>query len=182
MEFLSEFVWLNLIFEYLIKSTLLLSFGLILVYLCRKQSASLRHFILSISLIGLLIFPILSTVHSGWRTGLIPSWESDTRISSASDIGVISQDAESTALETNNSLNESQSYESKKTKKSTWPGMINSSLWHYSLLFIWLSGILFIFARQIFGLYGAYKLTKEADDLPFFGGSFSKKKSGSFTA
>jgi beta-lactamase regulating signal transducer with metallopeptidase domain len=168
IEFLSEFVWLDLLTEYFIKSTLVLSFAILLASLCRKQPASLRHFILSISLIGLLIFPILSTVQSGWQTGLIPSWTSETRSSSALDAAVISQSAKPTAIEMDESLNESLGNKSKNAQQSIWPGMTNSSLWNlfrYCLLAIWLSGMLCILVRQIFGLYGAYKLTIEADDL-----------------
>jgi beta-lactamase regulating signal transducer with metallopeptidase domain len=168
MAFLSEFVWLDLVSEYLIKSTLVLSFALALAYLCRKQPASLRHFILSISLIGLLILPILSTVHSGWETGLIPSWTNNTKALSASGISVVEQTAETKAFEVNDSPINSQSYKSTNAHQSTLHGAMNSSLWdilRYSPVIIWLFGTLLILMRQIFGLYGAYKLTKEADDL-----------------
>ena len=85
MEFLSDFVWLERLSEYLIKSTLILILGIILSYLCRRQSASLRHFILSVSLIGILIFPLLSTVRTGWKTGFLPSWTSEAKGSSELD-------------------------------------------------------------------------------------------------
>ncbi len=168
MEFLSEFIWLERLSEYMIKSTLVLSFAILLAYLCRKQPASLRHFILSVSLIGLLIFPLLSTVHSGWKTGLLPSWTSETKISSTLDVAVISQSAKTMAIKMENTPEESQSHGSKNAIQSTWPGITDTRLWNlvrYSLLVIWLSGLIFILVKQIFGLYGAYKLTEEAEDL-----------------
>lgn len=168
MEFLSEFIWLELLSEYMIKSTLVLFFAILLAYVCRKQPASLRHFILSVSLIGLLIFPILSTVHSGWETGLLPSWTSETKISSTLDAVVISQSVKTIARKIENTPEESQSYGSKNAIQSTWFEITDTRLWNlmkYSLLVLWLSGLIFILVRQIFGLYGAYKLTKEAEDL-----------------
>ena len=45
--------------ELLIKSTLALSFALLITSLLRKKSASLRHFVLAVFLIGLLIVPAL---------------------------------------------------------------------------------------------------------------------------
>ena len=75
MGFLPEPKAIDLICEYLIKSSVVLSFTLFLTFLFRKQSASLRHFLLSVSLIGLLFFPFLSTLTTGWETRLLPSWQ-----------------------------------------------------------------------------------------------------------
>ena len=77
VEFLSQLIGLEPLFQHLIKSTVVLSFGIFLSYLCRKQPAALRHFILSVSLIGLLIFPLLSAVNLGWKTGLLPSFKNE---------------------------------------------------------------------------------------------------------
>lgn len=168
MEFLSEFIWLELLSGYLIKSTLVLSFAIFLAYLCRKQPASLKHFILSVSLIGLLIFPLLSTVHMGWKTGLLPSWTSKTKISSTGDVAVFSQSSKTMAIKMDKTPEESQSHGSKNIIQSTQPGITDTWLWNfmrYILLVIWLSGWIFLLVRQIFGLYGAYKLTNEAEDL-----------------
>jgi beta-lactamase regulating signal transducer with metallopeptidase domain len=168
MEFLSEFTCLDLLSEYLIKSTLVLSFAIFLVSLCRKQSASLRHFILSVSLIGLLIFPLLSTVHIGWKTELLPSWTTKTKISSTVDVAGINQSSKTMAVKMDNTPDESQNHGSKNVIQATRPGITNTRLWNlmkYSLLVIWLSGLIFVLVRQIFGLYGAFKLTNEAEDL-----------------
>lgn len=168
MEFLSDLIWFSLLSEYLIKSTLVLSLAIFLAYFCRKQPASLRHFILSISLIGLLVFPILSTVYSGWETELLPSLTRETKSSSTMNVAVITQNAKSESIKMDNSREESQNYGTRNAIQSTWPGITSTSLWNflkYSLLVIWFSGVLFVLVRQIFGLFGAYNLTKEADDL-----------------
>lgn len=167
MEFLSNFVWLELLSEYLIKSTLILVFGIILSYLCRRQPASLRHFILSVSLIGILIFPLLSTVRTGWRTGLLPSWASEAKGISKSDTS-LSPHHSRPPVYIDNVQEKSQSHGSKYPIQPAWTRKTGRVFWNlmkYSLLAIWLSGMIFILVRQLFGLYGAYRLSKEAEDL-----------------
>ena len=72
---------LALLCEYLIKSSLVLSVSIVLVYLMRKKSAGLRHLVLSVFFIGLLFLPILSSFTTGWETKFLPSWQ--TRDASA---------------------------------------------------------------------------------------------------
>jgi beta-lactamase regulating signal transducer with metallopeptidase domain len=173
MEFLSKFVWLDLLSGYLIKSTLVLSFAIILVFLCRKQPASLRHFILSISLVGLLIFPILSTFQTGWNTGLLPSWAGESKLFATVDIAMTNQSGNPNTIETDHGKEDSQFHGNLAPIESKWAGFSETALWNllrYSLIVIWFFGLSFALARQIFGLYGAYKLTKESDDVksPFW--------------
>jgi beta-lactamase regulating signal transducer with metallopeptidase domain len=167
MAFLSEFIWLNTLSEYFVKSTLVLALAFILYSLCRKQPASLRHFILSVSLIGLLIFPLLSTVRTGWKTGLIPSWTSGNVDFSKLDIASIGQPVQPVVSSTN-APKESQGEEISNSKRPVWTPMMNPRLWNlmkYSFCIIWILGMIFILTRQIFGLYGAYKLSLEAEDI-----------------
>jgi beta-lactamase regulating signal transducer with metallopeptidase domain len=167
MEFFSEFIWIKFLAEYFIKSTLVLVFALILTYICRKQPAALRHFILSVSLIGLLVFPLLYTVETGWDTGLLPSWTREINEPSNWDVSLMGHRAQ--PLEFSGSA--TKKFQSQEGKGSLLPAqnqMSNSRLWDYmkySFLVIWLSGFVFILMRQIFGLYGAYRLSKEAEDL-----------------
>ncbi len=172
MEFLSEFVWLEFLSEYLIKSTLILILGITLSYLCRRQSASLRHHILSVSLIGILIFPLLSTVSTGWKTGLLPSW---TGIATASTKGgpSLSAHLRSPSISIDNAQEELQSHGNGYPVDPAWAGKTDPVFWNlmkYGLLALWLFGMIFILMRQLFGLYGAYKLSQEAEDLksPFW--------------
>lgn len=72
----SEIAWFSFFVECLFKSTLFLSLGLCLSYLLRNQSASLRHFILTFFLVGLILCPAVSTLSPGWETRLLPSWAS----------------------------------------------------------------------------------------------------------
>jgi beta-lactamase regulating signal transducer with metallopeptidase domain len=167
MEFLFEFIWLEDLFFYLIKSTLVLTFGIFLSYICRNQSASLRHFILSVSIIGLLIFPLVSNLHTGWKTGLLPSFTNESKDASKSDVSLVNHHALS-LHSIDNAQEESQSHSRNYAIQPAPTQLSNTRLWillKYSLLMIWLSGMVFIIARQIFGLYGAYKLSKESENL-----------------
>ena len=74
-EFLFELRGLDFISDFFIKSSVILTFTFVLVFLFRKKSASLRHFLLSVSLICLLLIPFLSTLTRGWETGLLPTWQ-----------------------------------------------------------------------------------------------------------
>ncbi len=172
MEFLLEFFWLERLFEYLIKSTVVLTLALLLAYLFRKQSASLRHLVYSVSLIGTLVFPLLSTVQTGWKTRLLPTWSTEAHSAAPSTLSVIRQSADPMTLITN-TLRESQNYGSQTAMSSIQFGIKDTRLWNvmqYSLLAIWLSGLALILVRQIFGLFGAYRLTREAEELtnPFW--------------
>ena len=73
MNILSGIHWFPFLLELLFKSTLALSLALLLITSFRKKSASLRHFILAIFLIGILIFPLFSILPFGWETNLLPS-------------------------------------------------------------------------------------------------------------
>jgi beta-lactamase regulating signal transducer with metallopeptidase domain len=167
MAFLSDSIWPKLMSEYLIKSTLVLTFAIFLSYLCRKQPASLRHLILSVSLIGLLIFPLLSSIEAGWTTGLLPSWIIETKAPATSDISSFSHRTHPFVLNDNTPLKpQNQGKEFATPPIDT--RMSGSILWEllrYGFLIIWLTGLTLILARQIFGLYGAYKLSREAEDL-----------------
>lgn len=75
----SEIAWFSFFVECLLKSTLLLSLALCLAYLLRKKSASLRHFVLAFFLVGLILFPAVSTLSPGWETRWLPPWASGRR-------------------------------------------------------------------------------------------------------
>lgn len=167
MDFLLKFIWLDRMLEYLIKSSLVLILALLLVYLCRRRSASLKHFILSVSLIGLMIFPLLSIVQTGWKTKLLPYWSIDKPSFSTSHIAVLNQ-SRKPATYADDTREKTQVLGNKnKTRQTAFQNQESQlrNLMKYSLLVIWLSGLSLILARQIFGLYGAYKLTKEGELL-----------------
>jgi len=74
MSWAADIPWFRVLAEYLIKSTLVISLGLVLVRLLRRRTASLRHFVLFLFLTGLLFLPLLSLLPAGWKTSLLPAW------------------------------------------------------------------------------------------------------------
>jgi beta-lactamase regulating signal transducer with metallopeptidase domain len=72
MSELTGIPWFSFLLELLLKSTLALAVALLITALLQKKSASLRHFVLAVFLIGLLIFPMISVLPFGWETSLLP--------------------------------------------------------------------------------------------------------------
>ena len=73
MTWIADARWLGLLAEYSIKTTAVLSLALALAFLLRRQSAALRHFVLSVFLVGLVLIPLAPSLHWGWETRLLPS-------------------------------------------------------------------------------------------------------------
>lgn len=170
MEFLTEIKGLDLISEFFIKSSVILIFTFMLVFLFRNKSASLRHFLLSVSLISLLLFPFLSTLTKGWETGLLPTWntgESRSQISQRWD-----QDRRKTIPL--NSINPSLADKQLQALKLEKNGRFNFFLSKYSiskgffglvLVAIWSAGLVVLLSRIFIGLYGAHRLTRQGKEI-----------------
>ncbi len=170
MEFLAEIKGLDLISEFFIKSSVILIFTFVLVFLFRKKSASLRHFLLSVSLISLLLFPFLSTLAKGWETGLLPTWntgEGRSQISQRWD-----QDRKKTFPL--NSISPSLADQQLQTLKFENNSRFNFFLSKYSiskgffglvLVAIWSAGLIVLLFRIFIGLYGAHRLTRQGKEI-----------------
>lgn len=170
MEFLTEIKGLDLISEFFIKSSVILIFTFMLVFLFRNKSASLRHFLLSVSLISLLLFPFLSTLTKGWETGLLPTWntgEGRSQISQRWD-----QDRRKTIPL--NSINPSLADKQLQALKLEKNGRFNFFLSKYSiskgffglvLVAIWSAGLVVLLSRIFIGLYGAHRLTRQGKEI-----------------
>ncbi len=149
---------LALLCEYLIKSSLVLSVSIVLVYLMRKKSAGLRHLVLSVFFIGLLFLPILSSFTTGWETKFLPSWE--TRDASvlkadglARNLNSSSQTLESTLVASEIPIH------MEEVKKDSRP------VFGFAALLIWFFGLMFLSIRILFGLFGTFRLTREGQDI-----------------
>lgn len=168
MEFLSEVKGLDLICEFLIKSSLVLVLSFLLVFLFRKKSASLRHFLLSFALISLLLFPFLSSITKGWETRLLPTWQTGKNSSltleewnknnetptqfSSKDKVINKKTAQTSNFEKTKSQNR-KSFISKISNTISFIGL--------SLIIIWSAGLIFLLIRIFLGLYGAHRLTRQ---------------------
>ena len=170
MEFLAEIKGLDLISEFFIKSSVILIFTFVLVFLFRKKSASLRHFLLSVSLISLLLFPFLSTLNKGWETGLLPTWHTGegrsqisqrwdqhrqkTIPSSSISSSLADQQLQALKLEKNSRFN---FFLSKYSTSKGFFGLL--------LVAIWSAGLIVLLFRIFIGLYGAHRLTRQGKEI-----------------
>jgi beta-lactamase regulating signal transducer with metallopeptidase domain len=166
MEFLTQIKGIGLIAEFLIKSTVILTLSFSLVFLLRKKSATLKHFLLSVSLICLLLLPVFSTFGQGWETRLLPSWTKAQNSASLTDrsigfgelssqYGLLNPISDKSPLLS--AVRETKNNPASKTAWSSGRGNLAGRL----LLAVWTAGLLFLVARIFLGLYGAFKLTRQ---------------------
>jgi beta-lactamase regulating signal transducer with metallopeptidase domain len=177
MEFLLGHKYLYLICEFMIKSSLVLGGSLLLFFLFRKKSASMRHFVLSFSLISLLLLPFLSSFMIGWETRLLPSW----RIADYSSSDFIEEEKNKddlyplnqkyAAIQTNSTTPSSlKNTEHRDNKALSQKTMNIRAILGLSLITIWTSGLGFLLIRIFLGLYGAHRLTRQGKQIsgPFW--------------
>jgi beta-lactamase regulating signal transducer with metallopeptidase domain len=157
--------WLPVLFEYLIKSTLALTLALILLQLFRKRSASLRHFILSLSLAGLLLLPLLPYLGGGWETSLLPA-----RSSAAPRTPAVSRGEGRGGV-----ISGIPSYEDNllalpgpsdpaatRAQSALGRSRIERSV-RAAVPLVWSAGLVFLLLRLAAGIWGAFRLTREGE-------------------
>jgi len=165
MTGMADFSWLHLFAEYLIKSTLALTLGLILVQLFRKRSASLRHFVLSLALAGLLLLPILSSIDIGWETALLPAGESAVSAATgAPRVELPGKDRAENRQQINASFFPLNSFGATVMPgDGTLPASQSSRFIKSALPFIWSVGFAILLLRLAAGILGAFRLTREGE-------------------
>jgi beta-lactamase regulating signal transducer with metallopeptidase domain len=169
MGFLFEGRALALLCEYLIKSSVILSASIAMVFLLRKKSACLRHLILSVLLIGLLFLPFLSMLSTGWETNFLPSWEAKNV--TAMEFGAATRDlsASTSSVGDSNLPSEfSVHAEGFDMDSRSAMGTFLSRLkpvFGFAAFLIWIGGLLFLFVRIGLGLYGTNRLMREGQNI-----------------
>jgi beta-lactamase regulating signal transducer with metallopeptidase domain len=167
MTWPAEIGWLSLFAEYLIKSTLALTLALILVVLFRKRSASLRHFVLSLSLAGLLLLPVLPYLGIGWETALLPARPSVTSVTLAAPADRVPNGKVSGGPEHRDDI-------IALSSSSNTPEMLAHSellqnqsgpFLKIAIPFIWSAGLIILLLRLAAGLFGAFRLTREGETV-----------------
>ncbi len=168
MSWVADSGWLRVISEYLIKSTAVLTLALVLVFLFRRKSASLRHFVLSLSLAGLLLLPVLSYLGSGWETSLLPAGKragavTPAALSKAIALGRMAGDMEEGEIflpRSSSTITPAESFrlESMQAKPHrVW------LLFKSALPIVWSAGLIILLLRLAAGLFGAFRLTRQAE-------------------
>jgi beta-lactamase regulating signal transducer with metallopeptidase domain len=167
METLFESKGMALLVEFFLKSSLVLGIALCLSFLLRKQSASVRHFLLGLSLVGLLVLPFLSAFMPGWQTDLLPSWRTGPPGQVVIDISSHQGElASSTIAPLNRDHVQAKNpkYSTGEETVSPGAGWLNP-LYRYGFTALWclVSGLLLV--RILLGLYGALRLTRRGIPL-----------------
>jgi beta-lactamase regulating signal transducer with metallopeptidase domain len=164
----AEFGWVPLLVEYLIKSMVVLTLALILVVLLRRRSASLRHLVLSLSLAGLLMIPVLPYFGGGWETSLLPGGASAPSIrltgpeaAKAADHGRRKEGSKGVLLPF------SHSYSAPDTSSPTVRSLvgISGSIVTSALPIVWSAGLILLLLRLAAGLFGAFRLTCQGETV-----------------
>lgn len=160
---------LGLLCEYLIKSSVILLSSIALFFLLRKKSASLRHLVLSFFLIGLLFFPIFSSISSGWETRLLPSWHHNrsgqSRIDSQSyRFNSLSENLDAASLVYEGPVLEDESDKKSHSVSSRFlAGLV--PFFNVAATALWVAGLVFLFIRIGLGLYGTVRLKQEGQEI-----------------
>ncbi len=170
MSWVAGFSWLHLVFEYLIKSTVVLTIALSLVLLFRRKSASLRHFVLSLSLSGLLLLPVLPYLGLGWETDLLPAKTGPASSNLTVPIADIRSGHLTGGRERENysllSIGSAITPEKSARLEPARDISSRSSLFFNSALpFIWSVGLVVLLLRLAAGIFGAFRLTWEGETV-----------------
>ncbi len=157
------------LFEYLIKSSVILSVSILLVSLLRKKSASLRHLILSAFLIGLLFLPILSSFKTGWETRFLPSLQTRKTVSLGTE-GLTGNLNRTSKTFVSSQVNPGDSIPVEEIKSDS-PSILSSFLSRvklvvgFGVLSIWILGSLSLLVRIVIGLLGTYRFAREGQHI-----------------
>jgi beta-lactamase regulating signal transducer with metallopeptidase domain len=159
MAALLEIKGFTLFLEFFLKSSLILAAALSLSFLLKKQSASLRHFLLGLSLVALLFLPFLSAIAPGWQTDFLPSSKIAAEKQIVVDIlpGNIGEPGHPSA-EVNRAFLREEPVLSDGGKGMFGPTEL---LYRYGLMALWVLVTGFIMVKILFGLYGAHRLTRQ---------------------
>lgn len=156
----------------MIKTTIVLFICLMAVWLARRRSASIRHFLLSFFLIGLLLLPLLSTVRFGWETRLLPAQArvaGERRMRGSFLLGRIDTLRPAGFAPNSGGLRaaaESGLVGGKAAPATlTWRAPAAGRFASMILPFLWSAGLAFLLLKLSLGIVGACRLTREGIDV-----------------
>ncbi len=164
----AEFRSLGLIVELFLKSSVVLAAGMLVSQLLSRGRASLRHFLLSLSLVGLAFLPALSVFSPGWHAPWLPDW-TVARPELEAGAGVHSSAAGRPVPELRGEAKAERSVNELRRSNAEPSGMRGQfglrSVLGAGLSVLWLAGLVLILARLAAGLYGARRLTREGREF-----------------
>jgi len=159
---------LALIVELFIKSSVVLAAAMLCSGLLSRRSASLRHFLLSLFIVGLAFLPALSVFSTGWHAPWLPDWASVS--TPQAGMGAA---AAGTSRGIANVRAETGEDAAALDARADGPGAAASvappvklrAILASVLPVLWLAGLTLILARLIAGLFGVRRITREGEAL-----------------
>ncbi|MCU0288533.1 MAG: hypothetical protein MUF15_19335 [Acidobacteria bacterium] len=158
METFFQLKGFTVLLELLLKSLVILSLALGFYFFARKQPASVRHFVLGISMLSLLVLPFLSVFMPGWQTNLLPSWTTATGESET--VTIVQFSASSLTNPEVKHLYKFQGHLSAGDQASGIYRFLQPQF-RIGLITLWLLVCSFMLVKILFGLYGAFRLTRQ---------------------
>jgi beta-lactamase regulating signal transducer with metallopeptidase domain len=171
VAWIAETRWLGLLADYLIKTTAALALAILLATLLRRRSAALRHFVLSVFLIGLLLIPFLPSFEKGWETPLLPSWAALSRrapsVEKAEVVRTVGEPFAAGVIFVAHAPATEGDLQATRRLTGNGPGgnAPSGRLAGTLLLAVWASGLIVLLMRLGFGLLGASRLSRESRPL-----------------
>ncbi len=155
--------------ELFLKSSLVLLLGLALSAALRGRSAALRHFLLTVFLVGLLALPFLSRMPGGWMLRILPAARiapEPARPSTVPAVGIELMDGGAEFVGSGPMAVTPAAAEPLKVRPVSLPtGPVPSNLPTAALLVTWLLGAALLLGRLVLGLAAARRWTREGRPL-----------------
>jgi beta-lactamase regulating signal transducer with metallopeptidase domain len=160
---------LGLICELFIKSSVVLAAAILCRGALRRRSASLRHFVLSIFLVGTASLPALTIFSPGWHSPWLPDWASMRPASQAGTAGAVT----GTEGSITGFPGEPGMEGAALGRRAEGAGTSRPSAGLFGLRPVlaavlpasWLAGMLVILSRLVLGLWGVRQITREGHAL-----------------
>ncbi len=148
---------MNFTFILILKATAILSISSILLFAFRKSSASLRHWIISLTLIGLLILPFF--------TASLPTWEIETpAIEAMQELPLLEGlviEPQETAM-SYKEISPAKAIQNNPESITSTNHSTKALPWAKIIFTLWITGCLLILTRLFVGIYRIRKLTQAA--------------------
>jgi beta-lactamase regulating signal transducer with metallopeptidase domain len=159
METLSPIKGMEIFFEFFLKSSLILGLTLCAYFLAKKKSATFRHFLLSLSMLILLLLPALMAFAPTWRSNIIPWLSTDSKENSVTQVSEAAPKPVVPAEAGNISPTISLAGEVNDRSPLL---MFLQDLYPYFVIALWPLGLFFLLSKLAFGLYGTFRITNRS--------------------
>lgn len=173
MNAIVEFIKPEFLINLTLKTSLILALTGLLSVLLQHSSAALRHWVWSMAFLGVLVFPILSSVLPAWQLQVLPTAfnkEIDTQVVGFEQglpvsgpnrqtnlSGLPLQPASPTGQQ---AIVSNTSMPPKSQLEGNWFSTIDWAVW---VFFAWIAGVLFVLIRTLFEISGVAWIARKGE-------------------